>query len=765
VTSDRATAQRDLLVDAMQAFAQTATDHGRLLDTIVRRTSEALEAYCGVALVSRDGLWLETVALYDPDPEVLQRLQQRTGGRMPVSAALPPAQAFRDGQTLVLADVDPGAARARIAAAAGASPASFPVRSTVMAPLRARGQSLGVLSVGRHAPGAAAFDASEVCLTQTLADNAALAIANARLLADEARAGARLRVLSEAARDFADATADFAALLDRVALRLSRVLGGFCVIRMVSDDGRELSTTGAVHHPDPAMEPLLRAILVERPQRVGEGFTGRVVETGQGLVVPVVDRGQLLAAIPPERRAAVERLDIASLVAVPVRAGEPVIAAIAMARDSTSPPFVDDDLGLLGDIAVHAGLAITNSRLLLAARHQLEERRRAEDALQRSQEQLRQSQKMDAVGRLAGGIAHDFNNLLSIVLSYSTMLIADMSPRDPMRAELEEIKRAGERATELTRQLLAFSRQQVIAPRVLDLNETVRGMGKMIGRLIGEDITCRIVTGRDPGRILADPGHVEQILMNLIVNARDAMPGGGTLTLETANVDLDDDHARTHIGAVAGPHVMLAVSDTGIGMDAAIRERIFEPFFTTKEVGKGTGLGLSTVFGIVSQNRGTITVDSEPGRGAAFRMYFPRSGELESPAVDRIATGAVRGSETVLLVEDDDQVRAVAHGILRRHHYRVLAARNAGEALLLCESHAGPIHLLLTDVVMPRMSGRELADRLAQLRPDLRVLYMSGYTEDAMISHRLVESGARLLQKPFTPDRLLDAVRAVLDAR
>ena len=400
----------------------------------------------------------------------------------------------------------------------------------------------------------------------------------------------------------------------------------------------------------------------------------------------------------------------------------------------------------------------------LSERKRAEEgRKRAEDALRASEEQLRQAQKMEAVGRLAGGVAHDFNNLLSVVLSYCSFIQDELAANDPMRADLEEIRRAGQRAADLTRQLLAFSRQQVAEPRIISLNEVLAHMDKMLRRLVGEDIDVRMSHAADLGRAKADPGHVEQIIMNLVVNARDAMPEGGTLTIETANVELDESYTRDHLGARPGPHVMVAVSDTGIGMDKATQQRIFEPFFTTKEKGKGTGLGLSTVFGIVQQSGGSIWVYSELDKGTTFKVYLPRTDEVEHAVASTAQISTLRGSETILLVEDDDQVRVVARGILKRNGYCLLEARNGGEALLTCERHKGHIDLLLTDVVMPQMSGRELAERLLQIRPDLKVLYMSGYTDEAILHHRVLAPGVALLQKPLTPDTMLRKVRAVLD--
>ena len=383
----------------------------------------------------------------------------------------------------------------------------------------------------------------------------------------------------------------------------------------------------------------------------------------------------------------------------------------------------------------------------------------------RLQTQLVQSQKMEAVGRLAGGIAHDFNNLLTVITTSCDLLLEDLAATDPKREDVDQVRKAADGAAALTRQLLAFSRQQVLTPQIVNLGDVVYGVEKMLRRVIGEDVDLVTVLGSDVGAVKADVGQLEQVLMNLAVNARDAMPTGGKLTIETANVEHDPDYAREQEAAPVSRFVMLAVSDTGTGMDEATKARIFEPFFTTKEVGKGTGLGLATVYGIVRQSGGFIWVYSEPGLGTTFKIYLPQVDAVAAGSAARATpTTSHRGTETVLLVEDAAAVRAVIHEALARQGYTVLDAPNGAEALRIAAGHPGPIHLLLTDVVMPGLSGRQLSDQLAQIRPETKVLYTSGYTDDAIVRHGVLESGIAYLQKPFSVDGLARKVREVLDA-
>jgi PAS domain S-box-containing protein len=381
------------------------------------------------------------------------------------------------------------------------------------------------------------------------------------------------------------------------------------------------------------------------------------------------------------------------------------------------------------------------------------------------EDQLRQAQKMEAVGRLAGGVAHDFNNLLTAILGSNDLLLETLPPNHPGAADALETRKAALRAADLTRQLLAFSRQQVLAPRVLSINGVVADMDRMLRRLIGEDVDLRTILAADVGAVRADLGQLEQVILNLAVNARDAMPQGGKLTIETSNVDLDEAYGAAHAAVQPGPYVSLAVSDTGSGMDVATQARIFEPFFTTKPKGKGTGLGLATVYGIVKQSGGHISVDTEPDRGTSFKIYLPRvAAAVEAAEAPQPGGASLRGSETVLLVEDQEEVRRLTSRLLEARGYRVLVAADGHEALSMAESLAGPLHLLVTDVVMPHLSGREVALLLAPQHPAMRVLYLSGYADESIVRHGVLEPGVAFLQKPFTADALARKVRAVLDA-
>jgi len=380
--------------------------------------------------------------------------------------------------------------------------------------------------------------------------------------------------------------------------------------------------------------------------------------------------------------------------------------------------------------------------------------------------QFRQAQKMEAIGTLAGGVAHDFNNILTIIIGNAQLALMDVIKNESLRKEIEEIKTAGDRAASLTRQLLAFSRKQIIQPKVLDLNELLTDIEKMLGRLIGEDIELLSVPEPALWQLEADPGQIEQVIMNLTINAKDAMPMGGKLTIETDNMDLDESYFCEHsIEKHPGSYVVMAVSDTGSGMDKETLKHIFEPFFTTKKVGKGTGLGLSTVYGIVKQNNGFIWVYSEPGQGTTFKVYLPRiKAGAEAKAKEQTPVDDLSGSETVLIVEDDDSLRKLARKTLQHHGYKILEAENGEGALRICKEHEGPIQLMITDVVMPKMGGKETAERLQPLHPQMKVIYMSGYTDDAIVHHGVLAPGLNFIEKPFTLEGLARKVREVLDA-
>lgn len=390
--------------------------------------------------------------------------------------------------------------------------------------------------------------------------------------------------------------------------------------------------------------------------------------------------------------------------------------------------------------------------------------RESEEKLRSSEDQLRMSQKLEAVGQLAGGVAHDFNNLLTVISGYSELVLNRLSDGDDNRGKVAEIKRAAERAASLTRQLLAFSRKQVLQPKLFDLNHLVSDMTKMLRRLIDENIEITTVIG-EAAPINADQGQIEQVLMNLVVNARDAMPDGGHLMIETARVDIDEAYASTHLNVQTGPYVVLAISDTGCGIDGETQKHIFEPFFTTKEQGKGTGLGLSTVYGIVKQSGGHILLYSEPARGTVFKVYLPLAAETQGgPTAAPVRAALPRGSETILIVEDEPQIRNLAFDCLVQYGYDVISSANGVEALELMESLTRPVDLVLTDVVMPKLSGRELSERIHAKQPSAKVMFMSGYTNDSVVNHGILDGASWFIQKPFTLESLVSRVRQVLDS-
>ncbi|MBN1217818.1 MAG: response regulator [Anaerolineae bacterium] len=446
------------------------------------------------------------------------------------------------------------------------------------------------------------------------------------------------------------------------------------------------------------------------------------------------------------------RLHTASALILPLVVEQEMIGSLNIATVEPRS-FSDEEVSLAQRVAEQVTGTLLRIRLD-------EQHRQLED-------QLRQSQKMEAIGRLAGGMAHDFNNLLTVITGYSELLLyRHMAKNDPQYRDVEQIRKAGERASTLTRQLLAFSRQQVIQPEVLDLNTVITDLSRMLRRLVSEDIELITHLDSSSGHVKADIGQMEQVIMNLVVNAADAMPQGGKLTIKTSRVDVDEDYASRHIGLKPGAYVMLTISDTGVGMDKETQLHIFEPFFTTKEKGKGTGLGLATVYGIVQQNEGYISVNSQLGQGTTFRIYLPRLRQAaESASQSQTPAESKRGTETILLVEDEEMVRELARHVLLQDGYQILEAHNGREALKISEQYDAPIHLLLTDVVMPGgLDGQKVAQQLLAIHPEIKVLYMSGYVDEAVAQYGIIDSGATFLQKPFSPVTLSLRVREILDA-
>jgi signal transduction histidine kinase/DNA-binding response OmpR family regulator len=526
-------------------------------------------------------------------------------------------------------------------------------------------------------------------------------------------------------------------------------------VYLLDEDGQSFSqvfasTSEVGNEGAPVLSPaLLKKILTSRrPVRLHD-FT----------------KGEPTSELPSEREAKNPFLG------VPISSPNVIYGLLCFTGKFDAEDFSEEEERLALTLAAQAASAIENARLYdeiqrHAAKLQLEiaERKQAEEALKKSEEQFRQSQKLEAVGRLAGGIAHDFNNVLTIIGGYNELVQDELGEDNRVKKEIEGIGKAVQRAASLTRQLMAFSRKQVLEMQIVDLNAIVSNIDEMLHPLLGEDIELLTVPGKDLGKIKADRGQLEQVVMNLAVNARDAMPQGGRLTIITANAQLDEDYARDHFSVQPGAYIMLAVNDTGCGMDAETRAHLFEPFFTTKELGKGTGLGLSTVYGIVKQSGGHIWVYSEPDVGTTFKIYLPRVEDAADPKPQaKPLKGTYMGSETILLVEDQKEVRELACRILAKNGYAVLEAGGGAEAIEISERHKGPIHLLVSDVVMPQISGRDLADRLVHSRPEMRRLFMSGYTDDAILRHGILDEGVSFLEKPFTSEALARKVREVLD--
>jgi PAS domain S-box-containing protein len=817
-----------LLADASHEFSRATGDYDRLITVIANRLGELVGDLCTIRPVGEDGTMLEAGAVYHRDPQIValahnlltnhpQRVGDGVTGRVAAS-----------GQHVFV----PRTSSADYAASSTPEYREIldllNVGSAIMVPMRCHGKVVGVAALLRSGS-ATPYTESDLDLVRNLADQAALAIANARSYAAERAALARALIANQALQESEVAhrllfDASPIPLFVFSVETLELLAANDAMVRLYGYSREELLRMTIADLRSPADRDLAKRSVAALGDAEGRGTVRHCRKDGSPIFVEYVSR--VLAFGLAGRRARIvvvtdvtarhDAEEMRALLAAIVESSNDAIVSQRLDGTITSwngaaeklfgysaeqavgkpvdlvvaPDRLVEERALLSSVASGArvdrhetlarrhdgtdvAVAISVAPILDASGNvigasksvrDLTEQRKVNAALRRTGDQLRQAQKMEAIGRLAGGIAHDFNNILSVILSYSAIGLADLSPTDAMTEGLGEIQKAALRAADLTRQLLLFSRQQVVAPKLLDLNHLLAGMDKLLKRILGEDVELVSLPGPDLGRIFVDPGSVEQVIMNLVVNARDAMPMGGQLTLETRNVELDGDYPPEHLGAAPGPHVMLAVSDTGVGMDLATQSRIFEPFFTTKEVGKGTGLGLATVLGIAEQAGGSVSVYSEPGRGSTFKVYFPRVEAEAGASAPTAERPSLRGSETVLLVEDQEQVRAVAYGILGRMGYHVVVAASAREALLLCEKHRGTIHLLLTDVVMPEMSGAELAKRVAPIRPEMKVLFMSGYTDDSIVRHGVLESEMAFLSKPFTPESLARKVREVINS-
>ncbi len=706
------------------------------LDTVLARVSEAVQDLCGADLA-----W---IALSERDSEVMV-IRHWPGARDGNYAGtrIVPGKGM-GGQVLLTGRpfrTDDYAHDPRITKDYLAIAEREGVVTALVVPISPDVRIEGLLYAENRKP--RPFTTQDEAILVRLAEHAAIAIRNARLLDDLKARQARLEALLEVSHEISQIQ-PLESLLGNIARACGHVLDSRSVgFRLVEGDDLVIGGTwGDAREAMPAVR-----------LKIGESLSGLIAATGAPLVVHDASEDPRTL---PEHREALRRLGYRAFLGVPVKIGERVVGVLSV-RTQREGGFSKEDQAIAAAFASQAATALENGRLF-------QEVQRAYTEVSRAQDELMQAQKMEAIGRLAGGMAHDFNNLLTIVHGRSEILLRRLGVDPKARHDVEVIQQTALRAAALTRQLLAFSRKQVLQPKALSLNSAVADSVAMFRRLIGEDIDLVVTPGARLDRVKADPTQLEQILINLAVNARDAMPRGGRLAIETANVELGDAFVRQHPGARPGPHVLLSVSDNGVGMSAEIQARAFEPFFTTKEQGKGTGLGLATVYGIVKQHDGCIELKGAPGEGTTVSIYLPLIEEAQdAPATASTAAGMSGGSETILLVEDEDEVRELAREILEMNGYTVIDAASGAEALRVCRQHEDPIHLLLTDVVMPGMSGRELGRQLETLRPTTKVVYMSGYTDDALGHHGVLEPGIILLEKPFTPESLLRAVRSGLD--
>jgi two-component system, cell cycle sensor histidine kinase and response regulator CckA len=812
--------------DAARTFAEATTDYERLLDSVARTLCARVGDGCAVFLLDEAGVALRFVSLQAVDPRAVEPMRQLfAAGPLLLEREPALSRVLATGQALLVEKLDHDSLRKHTASELAALEKEMGLHSVLFVALRASERNIGVVGLGRFRVDSPPYTARDQELAQTLADHASLAIQNGRLYValQKARRAAqeaeeRARRSEQTHRFFFESSpiptfafdvesshileGNAAALAlygythdEFVALRLDdlrapeeraalaravsaagdapmqssalhvRKDGSTIIVEgrnhLITLDGRRARLVVVQDQTERVKAESARRDVEERLQRTLDMMMEGYTIVGHDLRYLYVNevgarhahltKEQLLGRSPLELYPDFEKTGMYALLQRCLKERVPLRMEEGMTLPDGQQAFFEVNIRPIPEGLVILSIDVT-------------ERRRTEEARESLEEQLRQSQRMDAVGRLAGGIAHDFNNILSIILGYGETLLEDLHAGDPKRADVLEMHKAAGRAAELTRQLLMFSRQQMVEPKILDMNEVIGGMQNMLRRLLGEHIELGVELEPHIGRVRADRGNIEQVIMNLVVNARDAMPRGGKLSVSTANVSVDDAFMSTHAGAERGAYVRLSVADTGIGMEKATRLRIFEPFFTTKEQGKGTGLGLSTVFGIVKQSHGGVWVHSEPGHGSTFEVYLPRTdADVESSRISqRVVEGP--GSETILLVEDEEAVRTMAQRMLERNGYRVIVARDPADALRIASEPERRIDLLLTDVVMPVMSGAALATQLRQLRPELEVLYVSGYTDGTVGAHGVLETGAFFLQKPFTSEQLIRKLRSVLDA-
>ncbi|MGH7314407.1 MAG: GAF domain-containing protein, partial [Candidatus Rokuibacteriota bacterium] len=670
----------EALLDIAQALASTL-ELGEILTIVTRRTAQALGAErCTIFLRERQHLapLMSQFADGRQDHAQWARFQALPPCRVEDVPAY--AEAARTRRPVAMADA-------------------------LVVPIFSQDRLIGVLLVD-HTTGPVQWTQEQADLAMTIATQTALAVENARLFTgqrEQAEVSGALLKLTRAT----EAVADLDGILETVARVAPQLLGhSRCLVFLFDPAAGTLALATAIGFSDAQRSALNRLREAARIPAVVEA-----IRSHEPVAVEDAREDTWIPA------AVAHDLDIASMLITPMVSGSRLMGTMAVDTAGQRTTFSDKQITLARSIAAHAAGAIERARLHAETERRHREADASAEALRRSEEHLRQMQKMEAIGRLAGGIAHDFNNLLTVITGRSQLLLRRLRDADPVRQDIALVQKTAERAGALTRQLLAFSRKQVLQPRVVDINAIVQGLAQMLQRLLGEDVELTIRPTADGARVKADPGQLEQVIVNLAVNARDAMPGGGRLVIAIDGVELDEAAARQHGGA-PGAHVELAVSDSGIGMDVDTQARIFEPFFTTKAAGRGTGLGLATVYGIVKQHQGAIAVESGLGRGTTFRIYLPATTEPAETVGSE--SGLPAGSETVLVAEDEDEVRALARDILQQVGYTVLEAGNGQEAIEVCRSHPHPIHLLLSDLIMPQMSGHELAEHLKISRPGIK---------------------------------------------